>query len=244
MRRTIPAILLGVLLGVCPMLMGPTGGMPSRPRFAAIGVGTSVTGSGFVRMSSTAPDLQFNESDAPLNEKAWSMGADSGGTMRGVAYLDNFGGGGTTWLAVDRTGTTIDSVALTATAITANGVAITPTSSSFSGTLNGMSAGGTGTFFYQTVGNTATVYLKTAVTGTSNTTGMSLSGMPVAIRPGNPKICMTLVTNSGADVAGLINLARSGPDTSDAAVGVSYSGFTASGTKGLPAGFSCSYAIN
>lgn len=68
--------------------------------------------------------------------------------------------------------------------------------SSFAGVLTGMSSGGTGTVNTYVSGNTAT--LVASFTGTSNSTSMTLTGLPVGLQPVTLDQQVTVVlTNNG-----------------------------------------------
>jgi hypothetical protein len=73
-------------------------------------------------VQSTEPNVFFDESDASANERRWRM-VCTGGTYHFQTQNDA-ASAQTTFMQVDRTGTTVDSIALTATAITVNGVAV------------------------------------------------------------------------------------------------------------------------
>lgn len=62
----------------------------------------------------------WNILDAPADEKIWEWRADNAGAFSGRTRTDA-DGAGVTWISVDRTGTTVDSIALTSTALTWNG---------------------------------------------------------------------------------------------------------------------------
>lgn len=72
-------------------------------------------------IENAAPRVIIDETDAASNERLYDF-ASSSGQLLGRTRTDA-DGAGATWLTVDRTGTTVDSIALAATAITLNGVA-------------------------------------------------------------------------------------------------------------------------
>lgn len=67
--------------------------------------------------------LLFDETDAASNERLYDIAASSGQLL--ARTRTDADAAGNTWLTVDRTGTTVDSIALAGTAITLNGVAAT-----------------------------------------------------------------------------------------------------------------------
>lgn len=56
-RNRTGLVLAGLIAALCPMLMAPTGGFPSRPLFQAVGVGAAVPATGIIN---AATDLQIN----------------------------------------------------------------------------------------------------------------------------------------------------------------------------------------
>lgn len=88
-----------------------TGIFTSAPRFT----GTPV------ELENAAWRLLLDETDAASNERLYDF-VGSSGQLLGRTRTDA-DGAGASWLTVDRTGATVDSIALAATAITLNGVA-------------------------------------------------------------------------------------------------------------------------
>lgn len=77
---------------------------------------------GAILLSSALPRIGFFQSNAAANNGRWTLtatGEQFTGTLEDDAHSV-----ATTWLSVDRTGTTIDSIALTSTALTWNGSAM------------------------------------------------------------------------------------------------------------------------
>lgn len=116
-------------------------------------------------------------------------------------------------------------------------------SGTFTGTLTGVTGTVTGTFHYTIVGNICTVSLANSanVSGTSNATSMTVTGLPAACQPAtqNPLVPV-FVEDNGVGVLAVASIAPgSGTITflkavvSGTAVGFSSVGFTSSGTKGL-----------
>ncbi len=89
---------------------GYDGSFAERMRLTAsgsLGIGTT-SPQAEIHISSAAPQLNFTESGASSNNKVWEFRA-TGEQFSGVTMTDAFGGSNP-WIAVDRTGTTIDSV--------------------------------------------------------------------------------------------------------------------------------------
>ena len=119
------------------------------------------------------------------------------------------------------------------------------TQGSFTGTLTGMTGATTGTVSYQRFGQIVYLYCAAAITGTSNTTAMTMTGIPAAIQNSGTTaqlICPGMWTNNGATInaAATINATTV---TFYAGAPPSTTGFTNSGAKGLLAGFIGAYPL-
>jgi hypothetical protein len=77
---------------------------------------------GAVVVTNTTPIYGWNETDGATDEKRWRAFVNGG--LWCVGTVTDADGGGTVALAIDRTGTTPSSIALTATALTWNGNAL------------------------------------------------------------------------------------------------------------------------
>jgi hypothetical protein len=117
------------------------GGVPVTLRIRSLGVNTSppsiggITGTGAItsqlagdgatvgglESNAAIPQLNFHETDAAANNGHWLCGVN-GEQFRCRTSVDDGSAVGT-WLLVDRTAQTVDTLALSATAITLNGVA-------------------------------------------------------------------------------------------------------------------------
>jgi hypothetical protein len=121
---------------------------------------------------------------------------------------------------------------------------------SFTGTLTGYATPPTGTVTYKIVANSSGtgkichLRIATAINGTSNTTAMTMTGLPAACSPtASVTIPCALVDNSG-DQLGFLQISASGTTiTFFTDLPFSSTGFTNSGTKGLHAGWSISYQL-
>jgi hypothetical protein len=132
-----------------------------------------------------------------------------------------------------------------------NPATLSVASGSFTATLSGMSSATTGTMNYQVVGNIVSLWLVSSILGTSNSTSMALSGMPVAIRPTGLRnvLCAEvgdngqgLIASALVDTAGGVNFTLL--TTNVVANRISWGGaFTASGSKGLDAEWTISYPL-
>jgi hypothetical protein len=136
---------------------------------------------------------------------------------------------------------------LNATGLFVNGVAIGggATTGTFTGTLTGMTAATTGTLTYVTDGQYVTIYAKAAITGTSNSNAMTMTGVPAIIQPAAQTTQIaTLVEDNTSTATGYISTAAgSGTITFNKGLPGGSPLFTTSGTKGLAAGCSFSYPL-
>lgn len=99
--------------------------------WARLSQSNTFTGSSQV-ISSSGPTLEFEETDAAADNQRWFLYA-SNERLIGSAATD--AGSENPWLHVDRTGNTVDSVNLQATAVQVNGTSINSASILTSGTL-------------------------------------------------------------------------------------------------------------
>lgn len=129
-----------------PLLMAPTGGIPSRPRFQAIGVNQAAGAAGTINgvapsdwarlsqaniftqssttnpavlASSASPLIAMNETDGAANNRRYYIAAIAEQFRMGLH--DDTPAVATDFLTVDRAGTTVDSINLQATTVQANG---------------------------------------------------------------------------------------------------------------------------
>lgn len=110
----------------------------------------------------------------------------------------------------------------------------------FTATLTGMAGATTATANYSTVGGVVTISFPGAFVGTSNTTALTMTGLPAGLQPATLRsIVSCFLEDNGVNVQGAadINPATAGTITfyrCVLATGVlSASGFTASAAKGL-----------
>lgn len=111
------------------------------------------------------------------------------------------------------------------------------------GSLTGFASAGTPTVMMKRSGSRVTLYIETVTTDTSDATSMTLTSFAVAPHlPATTILVPSLIVDNGTQALGLASIASGGTIT----FGVDASGtggFTASGTKGLPAGWSISYDV-
>lgn len=120
-----------------------------------------------------------------------------------------------------------------------------PLSGTFLGTLTGFGSTVTQTVSFWIVGRLCMLRAP-AVTGTSNTTAMTMTGLPAAVIPvsGASTVACVLQDN-GAKLGGWAQVNAGGPGTIVFGAGINnnQAGFTATGTKGLNAGWCISYPL-
>lgn len=126
-------------------------------------------------------------------------------------------------------------------------VDMTPDTGTFLATLTGMSAATTGTVTWVKIGNVITLTAP-AITGTSNSTAMTMTGVPAAILPTTMRQLVPMsVLDNGSNTSGAADIQISGGtivfNRIVVATGIySSTGFTATGTKGLSL-FSLTYCL-
>jgi hypothetical protein len=119
------------------------------------------------------------------------------------------------------------------------------TPGSFTATLTGMTGSTTGTINYVRTNNLATLYVPSQIAGTSNTTAMTLTGLPAAIGTSLVSVAKVpcLLRDNGVTRGGWADIGSAaitfylGMETPNAA------GFTNSGSKGLPADCTIIYPL-
>lgn len=156
---------------------------------------------------------------------------------------------GSTILQAQRTGTVVTGVnlgnATDAPTINGNGVDMTPATSSYTGTLTGITATVTNTMKVSRQGNITCVWTDTDFTGTSNTNAMTITGtFPTGFAPAaNRVVAVGNMQDNGVSnqIVGQATIAAGGTIALaklNATPQASTSNWTTSGTKGINAGWS------
>lgn len=126
--------------------------------------------------------------------------------------------------------------------------AATITTGSFTGTLTGFAASPTPTIQFIKIDNRVTLYITADAVATSNTTAMTMTGVPAALQPTNDKDHITRGVNNSSNVLLAPLLTGGGGVITFGILNASpvftNTGFTASGNKGLLAGWSFSYILD
>lgn len=102
---------------------------------------------------------------------------------------------------------------------------------SYTTTLTGCTTSPTGSVTYVINGKMASLQLP-AVSATSNTTAMTLTGMPQELRPKTAKTVLVLATNNGASAMAQAVVGTDGVITFSNGIAVG-TAFTNTGTKGV-----------
>jgi len=127
-----------------------------------------------------------------------------------------------------------------------NGTAILAGSSgTFTGTLTGCTTSPTGTCAYAIAGNVCTLFVA-SITGTSNTTAMTITGLPSAAQPTRTQLLMPPLDacENGGAVVGTISMSVAASGTITFLLGNSTTGFGNTLVKGVATGFTVSYLLN
>lgn len=201
------------------------------------------------------PDEVWTYSGGATDTKVWDMYSD-GANLNGRAINDAHSGA-TTWLTVNRTGTVVNSINLQATAVQVNGVniaSITQTSATFTGTLTGMSGATTCSMKYRKTGSSITIFnVGGQCTGTSNSTSMTMTGLPAAVQPSQAVTGLAIfVINNNVPIYAAFDIASAGstitfsPTSSATAspyLTSASTNFTNTGTKGIVGAFQIVYDL-
>jgi len=123
-------------------------------------------------------------------------------------------------------------------------------SGSFTGTLTGYATPPTGTVTYRIFGSSdgtgkvCTLSIAAALTGTSNATSLTMTGLPAACTPSVGVWANSLVHDNGINVQGAAQIVASATTiTFSMGTTLSASGFTNPGAKGLAIGWTISYPL-
>lgn len=193
------------------------------------------------RLASAAPELIFEETDAAANNGKWRLRVNS--QQMTIDLLNDAESVSTTIATFTRSGTTITAVNFAADVLQNNSKTVLSRDSigGVEVTLTGCTTSPTGFLDCQKIGVGTGAELVIiskdtgALTGTSNSTAMSITGIPAGYRP-----------SSGASVFGFVyvfdnGVARGAQATLNTSgvmsfgLGIDGAGaFTGSGTKGLP----------
>ena len=117
---------------------------------------------------------------------------------------------------------------------------VTNTTGTFTGTLTGCTTTPTATFNWTRNGNIVYLDCNTGLTATSNSTAMTVTGLPAAITPARSVSSICRVEDNGAIVVGVALVSGT---TITFGNGVTGGTFTTSGTKGIGGNWSYWYPL-
>lgn len=211
---------------------------PDTGMYRAASANTLAFSSGTVAtlaLTTTAvvPQLPIQGQDASAGTPAFSFGADPDTGF----YRD-----------------TANQIGIGLAGVTAGQIA----QGTFTGTLTGMSAGTTGTVNYQRIGKLVKLWITATITGTSNATTMTMTGLPAIVQPASAVSVLSAGgradTTTGASTTEVAMWAQINAGTITfnlllqfgAALGYQQSAnnFANTGIKGLQAGWSVTYVIS
>ena len=182
-----------------------------------------------INFVSVIPSAFFNESDALTNNRVWSIGAN--GESFAMQVVNDDATTDIAFMRVERTGLTVDSLNLIATAVQTNGVEITASAGTFTATFTGFSSPPSGNLAWTKHGGLACLNSQSQM-GTSNATTFTITNIPVEIRPTGLTGGYARLVNNGSNVAAGTWTLSGGTMILENGHG-SPSGWTASGSKGI-----------
>ena len=112
---------------------------------------------------------------------------------------------------------------------------------SFSGTLTGCTTSPSASFDWVRNGNLISLYCNTGLVAVSNTTSMTITGLPASIRPTFGRNIVCLLQDNGTNMIGWVNVGPSGTMTFAVAGGAG--GFTSSGNKGIGGNWAIQFSL-
>lgn len=192
--------------------------------------------------------LLFDEFSAGADKRLWDI-AVQGGVFKIRTRTDADGTGADLLTATRGAATAVTTVNLAGSTWQYLGNTLaTVITGNFTATITGMTAGTTGLVKYRIAGGICTLYVDASITGTSNTTDMTLTGLPTACQPVTTgqrnAICygvsdatqtlqaLATVDGTGAGSPGTITFTLFNTNAVSNRIQAG-TAFTASGTKGL-----------
>lgn len=201
-----------------------------------------------IRLESTAPSVLLYDTDGTVNQRKFRIAVNGG--FFSIALLNDAENSVNTLLSIETgvlprlvlsTDTTVDD-GLTEYSL------VRDEASSYTGTLTGMASDPTGAVLYALHGSTVTLNIRPAdqgFTGTSDATSMTITGMPVGIRPQRTQtLPFPWVVNNGSAVNSGVNVQIGTDGVITFLINGSATGFTSSGTKSTGAGGTVTYLLS
>ncbi len=195
-----------------------------EPTLDNIPSGNTVSASS--RLKSAAPGVIWEETDASANGKKWRLRVNGG-----VMSLDTGNDAESSWTtawSIDRTTGILSVPKLSANA------------GSFTGTFSGFGSVVTGTVYYNVIDDFVKMWTESQIAGTSNATTMVVTGMPAALYPAaTTEAGRVRLRDNGANLDGYAYVSSIG----EISLVLESGGFTSSGSKGVPRGWSIGYPL-
>ena len=218
-----------------------------------------------------SPAILWQNNAGTTDTKIWDCNANSSTDLVCRAVNDAFSSANS-WIDVNRTGTTINSVtfangglvagtptggskgtgSLNAQNLYVNGTSVV-VSGTFTATITGMNSTVTGTMNYTAiVGKTCTLWPQGPILGTSNAVTMTITGIPAACTPASSNAVMfgDTVTDNGitayvgvAEVASNSTIILGILENGTSRPQLNNNGWTPSGTKGINSDFSITFHL-
>lgn len=187
------------------------------------------------RLKAAAPSLTFEETDASANNKIWRLKVN--GEQLLLTILNDAEAVETTVFTFDRTGTTPDQLNFASQYLRVGGILVaTQEAGTLTATLSGMTTTVQGTINWRRTGTKVSFTAPSAITGTSNSTAMSMTGLGTFVPLGAKGYMPTIVTDNGADSIATASM-NVGGSSIIFGKGIPGGNFTAAGTKGIPSGW-------
>lgn len=196
-----------------------------------------------MRLESTNPNMVLYDTDGTANQRKYRMRA--AGNSLVFEALNDAENSATTFFSIE--GGVTQRFVFSELSYKEDGAGtenplITQASGSFTATLSGMTTATTGTIAWWRNGSTYTLRAASAILGTSNTTAMGMTGVPVGLLAGSGVFEVPVFVNdNGTNVIGLASVTTTSIVFS---AGSPAGNFTNSGSKGLGAGWTMIYATN
>lgn len=232
--------------GIERMRISGAGDVSVSGQFTSTKTGSTLASAAVVLNATTNPSIVMNQSGAAANNRQWERVIDSEQLIERV--VNDANNSVSNWMVVDRTANVVDSIALTATAVTINGVDITTATTTTTAAVTGCTTDPGSAARLVRVGNTVTLRwsIGGAGTCTSNQSGFSLAGsmIPAGYQPVSPQLCSFLAVDNGVPVAGWIQIPTAGGGV-NLRTALASNAWTASGAKGTGiTSSSCTYTLN
>lgn len=203
------------------------------PSTSAVAIGA--TSGGLAQLSMT-------DGAGGVDSKAWDIFTD--GTNWNMRLINDANNASTTWLQVVRSGMSVTDIK------GPGGVTMLPAAGTFTGTLTGVSGTVTGTLNYTRIGTLSCIYATADLTGTSNANTMTITGSPSIVNPsGNRVVSVGNMQDNGVgnQIVGQATISSGGTITLaklNSTPQASSSNWTASGSKGVNAGWTMCFPNN